>query len=282
MKPSHKQVLFSVRRGTGTSFAVICLLGALAALFFGVRNRRENNPHTPAPELSATTASITGVNTSDIAIQRFSFHGSDPVPVPSIASAVPTRKIAIPAVEPTPTGVGTVIADTVTEAPLPNAPPVDDSGRQLTDEKTRRRLELIDEASKDPDPHSKQRTLLTVAGYYIGDKNWAAAEALYKDMQESPYPDVRFSAERNLRVVYRLQAISLELDPRRKETLRLELAQFHRELGHEPTARRMWHELAMTAIQPEVRTESTRQLSLNVVPVRPALPKGINSTEETK
>jgi len=76
--------------------------------------------------------------------------------------------------------------------------------------------------------------------------------------------------------------ILAQTDPSRKETLELELANFHRELGHERASRRIYRRLAKTAKKATVRSQAMEFLSTKSKPRRLPVPIKLKQSEQTE
>jgi hypothetical protein len=164
------------------------------------------------------------------------------------------------------------------EQPIPHKgeilgrPPGGAPGKMPGAEPALRLQELLQEAADNPDPRQAQRTLLTVAGYHVGNRDWPAAKEIYDRLKASPYPEIAFAVARNLDVVNRNQAILAEPDAGRREWQELDLAAVHQMYGHEKAAKTMLRSLEKAATQEEVRRQAAQRLATYVSPPVSAIP----------
>lgn len=143
--------------------------------------------------------------------------------------------------------------------------------------------ELKQKTQNETDPQIRERDLLLLAGKFVGQDDWEAARKIYQELQaKSNDPAVIEAVKRNLEVVDRKLAILAETDPSRKETLELELANLHRELGHERASRRIYRRLAKTAKEPTVRFQAKELLSTKSKPRRLPVPIKLKQAEQTE
>ena len=143
--------------------------------------------------------------------------------------------------------------------------------------------ELKKKMQNETDPQIRERDLLLLAGKFVGQDDWEAARKIYQELQaKSNDPAVIEAVKRNLEVVDRKLAILAETNPSRKETLELELANLHRELGHERASRRIYRRLAKTAKEPTVRFQAKELLSTKSKPRRLPVPIKLKQLEQTE
>lgn len=164
-------------------------------------------------------------------------------------------------------------------APLqpPQAPPPANS------ERGKRIEELQQELAKETDPERRDRTLLVLAAYYVGQNDWQTAKSILDDLVAiSQDSGIQEAVRRNLEVVnLKLMGLS-ETNTVRQEQLELDLARLHADLGHEQAAKRIHRQLATTAADPIVRDTAGRLLKEPPKPTRlPPAPPNLNGQPET-
>lgn len=148
---------------------------------------------------------------------------------------------------------------------------------------SRRIEELKEKTQNETVPRIRERDLLLLAGKFVGQGDWEAARRIYQELQaKSNDPAIIEAVKRNLDVVNRKLAILAETDPSRKETLELDLANLHRELGHERASKRIYRRLAKTAKEPTVRSQAMELLSTKSKPRRLPVPIKLKQSEQTE
>lgn len=157
--------------------------------------------------------------------------------------------------------------------------------KETTDQrdcKRSRRIEEVEEKiQNETDPRIRDRDLLLLAGLYVGQDDWEAARTIYEDLEaESEDPAVIEAVKRNLEVVELKLAILAETDPQEKELLEFDLANLHRDLGHEVAAKRMFRGLARDAREATIRSQAREMLSTDTKPGRPPIPLGLTESEQ--
>lgn len=164
----------------------------------------------------------------------------------------------------------------LTVAPLPTK-----DAMALKDcQRSRRVEELKEKTQNETDPGIREHNLLLLAGLLVGQDDWEAARAVYKELEvKSEDPAVLEAVRRNLEVVERKIAILAETDPVRKELLALELANLHRDLGHDRAAKRVYRHLATTAKEPGIRSQAMEMLSTSSKPGRLPAPPGFEQAQ---
>ena len=124
-----------------------------------------------------------------------------------------------------------------------------------------RMASLREEIGKETNPVARDRLLLTLSAYHVGQGDWSSPKALYEALAaNSSDPEVRVAAGRNLRVVEKNLELLRTNDPGVGEQLRFELAGIHHEFGHDKAARKLWRELSLTAKDDGIKAESSRLL----------------------
>jgi hypothetical protein len=125
----------------------------------------------------------------------------------------------------------------------------------------------------------RERDLLLLAGYLVGQDDWDGAKEIYEKLEaNSNDPGVISAAQRNLEVTNRKLAILVESDPNRKEKLELDLANLHRDFGHDQAAKRIYHHLAKTANEAGVQSQAMKALSVESKPGRCPIPVAFRKT----
>ena len=117
-------------------------------------------------------------------------------------------------------------------------------------------------------------------GYSWGRTIGESAKAIYEELEEnSEDPTVLEAVQRNLEVVNQKLAILAESDPLRKEHLELELADLHRDLGHERAAKRLHSRLATDAKEQTIRSKARKMLSKKSKPGRLPVPPAFKQSQ---
>jgi len=163
-------------------------------------------------------------------------------------------------------------------------PPKATNTAAIACEKSRRMDDLRAQVA-DPATEPTQRELLQLdlAGYEVGQGNWAAAKAILDGLQATSHdPEVLEAVRRNLLVVDKKLAALAAPDPTQRERLELELARLHYDLGHEQAARHLTRELARSAQAPQVREDAAKLLSAEPKATQPALPAGLAPSGQTQ
>lgn len=197
-----------------------------------------------------------------------------PTLVPSVA-ITQSRKVILPPIASNTTTVPIIMSKPSPSAGMPKGfdEPPESKAPSLAVGRELRLKELLDQADKDPNPQTAQRTRLTIAGYFVGDGKWEDARKVYEKLAESPFVEVRHAASRNLQVVMKNIALEGEKDFERREWLQLELAALHQSLGHEKFAKTMLRNLKANSIQDVVRQRAAQRLASYVTSPLPTLPE---------